>query len=97
VIVDQLKLFHRERGETKGSWDRLKSEWALEKCRLLRNPQDALSRVGEFAEAFCRIERFKDAADTLAFGAELLKSTGSVDDAYALLSRAYSLMQGQNR
>ena len=77
------------------NWERVKSEWVLERCRLLRDPQVTLARVGTFADSFCRIGRFKDAADVLAFGAELLKKAGSVDEAYALLSKAYALMQGK--
>jgi transcriptional regulator with XRE-family HTH domain len=77
------------------NWERLKSEWALERCRLLRDPETTIQQVENFAESFCRIDRFKDAADALAFGAELLKKVGSVDEAYTMLSKAYALMQGK--
>ncbi len=77
-------------------WDTVKSEWALAKCRILRDPQDALARVEQFAADFCHLGRFKDAADTLAFGAGLLKNTGAPDDAYSLLNRAYALLQGKH-
>ena len=76
-------------------WDALKSEWALEKCRLLRDPQYTLTRVEQFAADFYHLGRFKDAADTLAFGAGLLRNTDTPDDAYSLLSRAYALLHGQ--
>lgn len=77
-------------------WDTLKSEWALEKCRLLRDPQNALARVEQFAADFCYLGRFKDAAETLAFGAGLLRNTGAPYDAYSLLNRAYALLQGKH-
>ena len=77
-------------------WDALKSEWALEKCRLLRDPQNALGRVETFAADFCHLGRFKDAADALAFGAGLLSNTGAPDDAYSLLSRAYALLHAKH-
>jgi len=76
------------------TWDVLKSQWALEKCRLLRDPQAALAQVESFAREFCNLERLKDASDVLAFGAELLQNTGATRDAYSLLGRAYALLQG---
>jgi len=41
------------------------------------------------------IDCFRDAADALAFGAELLKKASSVDEVYTLLRKAYALVQGK--
>jgi len=54
-------------------WDRLKSEWALEQCRLLREFTKVKETVTAYASAFRDISRIKDAFEILVFGATLLK------------------------
>jgi len=79
----------------KDDWDRVKGEWALEKCRLMRGHGDVAAAAASFAEAFSSIGRLKDAADVLSFGAKLLNRAGKTHSAYSMLSKAYDLLHAQ--
>jgi len=74
------------------NWESIKDEWALVKCRLLRNPRGVREQALSLSQRFIEVTRHRDAADVLSFGAEQLSMQGQAEDAYYLLKKAYELL-----
>jgi len=78
------------------NWERVKSLWALEKCRLHRDPKNAREEITRFANAFKDLMRYRDAADVLLFGADILKGQGCFAEAIELMEAAVGHLRGQD-
>jgi len=77
------------------NWERVKSLWALEKCRLHRDPKNVREEITRFANAFRDLMRYRDAADVLLFGADIMKGQGHLAEAVALMESAVAHLRGQ--
>jgi len=77
------------------NWERIKSLWAIEKCRLHKDPQNAKEEITRFANAFRDLMRYRDAADVLLFGANIMKGQGRLAEAVALMESAVGHLRGQ--
>lgn len=72
-------------------WEHLKDNWAITKCSLLRNPDEVMKVVSLFSQSFIKLARYRDAADVLSFGAELLEQQGRPKEALELMKAACDL------
>jgi len=77
------------------NWERVKSLWALEKCRLHKDPKNAREEITRFANAFRDLMRYRDAADVLLFGAYIMKGQGRFAEAIELMESAVGYLRGQ--
>jgi len=83
--------------DTTLGWEQLKDKWALTKCRLRRAPLCAESTVSSFSQSFTSLERYRDAADVLVFGAKLLEQQEEPRAALLLMKRACNLLIGRSQ
>lgn len=73
------------------NWETVKDRWALAKCGLLRDPHNIMEQIESFTQEFLSLMRYKDAADAMVFGAELLVNQNQPEKAYNLLKAAWDL------
>jgi len=90
---DELRRLLEESDQGLQSWERVKDEWALAKCSLLRNPQDVAGVAWSFSQSFKSHMRNRDAVEVLTFGASILHQQGDVKEAYELLKEACGMLQ----
>ena len=90
----ELQRLMDEPGEVE-EWEQLKDSWAITKCSLLRNPAEVMKVVSLFSQSFIRLARYRDAADVLSFGAELLEQQGRPEEALELMKAACDLYKGR--
>jgi len=78
-------------------WERVKDEWALAKCAMLRNPQNVTELTRSFSQAFKSYMRYRDAGEALTFGAEILRQLGETQEAFDLLREANNILLRKSR
>jgi len=76
-------------------WEQLKDSWAITKCSLVRNPAEVMKVVSLFSQSFIKLARYRDAADVLSFGAELIERQGRPKEALELMKAACDLYKGR--
>lgn len=77
------------------SWERVKSLWALEKCLLYRDPSNAREAIDRFTGVFRDLMRYRDAAEVLLYGANILKEQGCITEALNLMEAAVGYLMGK--
>lgn len=70
-------------------WEDIKDRWAIAKSRLVQSRVPIQETICEYARLFEHVGRYRDAADVLRFGAELLAAEGDLTAAYSLMQEAY--------
>ena len=74
-LVDAVRPYEEElkklltTSSTGQGWERVKDEWALVKCAMQRIPQNVADVTRSFSQSFKSLMRYRDAAETLTFGA----------------------------
>ena len=91
----ELKTLLSAHDDTIEDWERLKDEWALTKCALLRKPTDVKNNTLTFSQSFVSLMRYRDAAEVLMFGARLLEQQDQPQEALNLMKSACSLLKGK--
>ena len=102
TLIDVSKPYERELKRLLGDldpdnrdWEVVKDEWALAKCSLLRDPQGTKEKTLSYGQEFMSLMRYRDAAEVLVFGADLLRQHNQTQDAYNLLKSACDLLKKQ--
>ena len=95
LYEDALQGLMLKPDDTTLEWEQLKDKWALTKCRLRRAPLCAESTVSSFSQSFTSLERYRDAAAVLVFGAKLLEQQEEHRAALLLMKRACNLLIGR--
>ncbi|KAF0193360.1 MAG: hypothetical protein FD169_2548 [Bacillota bacterium] len=100
TLTDVCRPYERELKKLLGDldpdtrdWEVVKDEWALAKCSLLRDPQGTKEQTLSFSQKFVSFMRYRDAAEVLIFGADLLIQHNQTNDAYGLLKSACDLLK----